>query len=77
LIVFRSFWQVSGNSMYLMLTQLRQNFFSNRVVNLWKNLPEEVASSINCFKGWFDKYFADNRCSMGWWNGTNSSTKIG
>jgi len=44
-------------------TQLRQNFFSNRVVNLWNNLPEEVvmAPSVNCFKGRFDRYYADNR----------------
>ena len=44
-------------------TQLRQNFFSNRVVKLWNNLPEEVvmAPTVNCFKGRFDRHSADNR----------------
>ena len=49
-------------------TQLRQNFFSNRVVKLWNNLPEDVvmAPTVNCFKGRFDRYTADNRYSMEW-----------
>ena len=49
-------------------TQLRQNFFSNRVVNMWNDLPQEVvmASTVNCFKGRFDRYSADNRYSMEW-----------
>ena len=48
--------------------QLRQNFFSNRVVKLWDNLPEEVvtAPTMNSFKGRFDKHSADNRYSMEW-----------
>jgi len=50
-------------------TQLRQNFFSNRVVNLWNNLPEEVvmAPPVNCFKARFDRYYPDNRYSVVWW----------
>jgi len=49
-------------------TQLRQNFFSNRVVNMWNDLPQEVvmAPTVNCFKGRFDRYSADNRYSMEW-----------
>ena len=49
-------------------TQLRQNFFSNRVIKLWNSLPEEVmtAPTVNCFKGRFDRFSADNRYSMEW-----------
>ena len=49
-------------------TQLRQNFFSNGVVKLWNNLPEEVAMAptVNCFKGRFDRHSADNRYSTEW-----------
>jgi len=49
-------------------TQLRQNFFSNRVVNMWNDLPQEVviAPTVNCFKGRFDRYSAGNRYSMEW-----------
>jgi len=56
-------------------TQLQQNFFSNRVVNLWNNLPEEVvmAQTVNCFKGRFDKCNADKRFSMEWWYKTDTS----
>ena len=56
-------------------TQLRQNFFSNRVVNLWNNLPEEVvmAQTVNCFKGRLDKYNADKRFSMERWYKTDTS----
>jgi len=39
--------------------QLRANFFGYRVVNVWNSLPEEVvtASSVNCFKGRFDRLY--------------------
>jgi len=49
-------------------TQLRQNFFSNGVVKLWNNLPEDVAMAptVNCFKGRFDRHSAVNRYSMEW-----------
>jgi len=42
-------------------TQLRANFFSYRVVNLWNRLPEDVisASSVNMFKLRLDKYWAN------------------
>jgi ribonuclease P/MRP protein subunit RPP40 len=51
-----------GNSMKLKKQasniQLRLNFFSFRVVNMWNSLPEDVvnAPSVNCFKGRFDRY---------------------
>lgn len=37
--------------------QLRSNFFSMRVVNLWNSLPEDVVSapSLNAFKGRLDR----------------------
>jgi len=40
------------------LSGVRQQFFSFRVVNLWNSLPEEVvcAPSLNAFKGRRDKY---------------------
>lgn len=49
-------------------TQLRANFFGNRIVNLWNSLPEYVveAPSVNCFKGRFDRYSVGNRFSMEW-----------
>jgi hypothetical protein len=49
-------------------TQLRQNFFDMRIVNLWNSLPDDVvkAPTVNCFKGRFDRYNADNRYSTEW-----------
>ena len=40
-------------------TKQFQHFFSNRVVNIWNNLPPEVVSapSTNCFKNQIDKLF--------------------
>ena len=39
-------------------TNLRQNFFTSRVVNEWNSLPSSVveADTINCFKNRLDKY---------------------
>ena len=39
--------------------QVRQNFFSNRVVDLWNNLPASVveSESVNTFKTKLDKYW--------------------
>jgi ribonucleases P/MRP protein subunit RPP40 len=44
---------------------VRKYFFSNRVVNEWNNLSEEIvnSSSINEFKSKIQKYFEDNRSS--------------
>ena len=38
---------------------VRKNFFSVRVANIWNNLPESVveASSVDTFKSRFDKHF--------------------
>ena len=42
-------------------TSLRQKFFSNRVVNLWNSLPEDVVSceSINAFKNSLDTHWSN------------------
>ena len=39
-------------------TDLRRNFYSNRVVNLWNNLPTEMkdAKSLNIFKSLLDAH---------------------
>jgi len=41
--------------------QVRQNFFSVRIVNLWKKLPESVveSASVNVFKKRLDDWIAD------------------
>ena len=38
-----------------------KHFFTNRVINLWNSLPEEVvyASSLNMFKNKLDKHLQD------------------
>ena len=40
---------------------LRGNYFSNRVVNLWNSLPGEVvtAPSVDAFKARLDKHWED------------------
>jgi len=44
--------------------QLRANFFGFRVVNVWNSLPEKVvtSSSVNCFKGRFDRLYEKVCC---------------
>ena len=39
-------------------SELRRNFFSNRVVQPWNELPDAVksAESVNAFKNGYDKY---------------------
>ena len=39
-------------------TDLRRNFFTQRVVNLWNSLPSEAveATSLNVFKARIDKF---------------------
>jgi len=56
---------------------LRHTFFSNRVVKLWSNLPEEVvmAPTMNCFKWRFDGHIADSRYSMEWKYGPAENTQ--
>ena len=38
-----------------------KHFFTNRVVNVWNNLPSHVASAetVNMFKNSFDKLYKD------------------
>jgi len=42
-------------------TELRQHFFSERVINLWNKLDEDTvcASSLNCFKQYIQKLYQD------------------
>ena len=37
---------------------IRKNFFSQRVINVWNSLPSEVveAESVNAFKNRYDKF---------------------
>jgi len=46
---------------------IRKNFFSQRVVNMWNELPEIVveSESVNSFKNKYDKYVGDRRCRLG------------
>ena len=59
--------QLRGHSLKLhkkpVNTKMRQMFFSQRVVNAWNVLPEEVvqASSINAFKSRLDKFWKIER----------------
>ena len=41
--------------------KIRSNFFANRVINTWNNLPEDVvtAPSINSFKSRLDSFWKD------------------
>ena len=38
--------------------ELRKNFFTNRIVNVWNDIPYEIrtAPSINSFKNQYDEY---------------------
>ena len=47
-------------------SQLRLQFFSFRVTNLWNCLPEEVVSvpSLNAFKGRLDKFWYNCQFSL-------------
>ena len=42
-------------------TELRKNFFTQRVVNLWNSLPVEVveATLLNIFKTWVDGFLIE------------------
>jgi len=44
-------------------TQIRKYFFGLRTVNSWNQLPERIAqaSSVNSFKGLYDRHHADQR----------------
>ena len=42
-------------------TRQFQNFFTNRIINPWNNLPDLTvnAGSLNCFKNYVDSNFKD------------------
>jgi len=44
----------------------RSNFFTNRIVNVWNKLPNEVvqARNLNCFKSMLDKWMKSNCKSL-------------
>ena len=44
----------------------RSNYFFNKLINDWNNLPAFVvnANSVNCFKSLIDNYFLDSRFSF-------------
>ena len=44
----------------------RSNYFFNKLINDWNNLPDFVvnANSVNCFKSLIDNYFLDSRFSF-------------
>jgi hypothetical protein len=44
-------------------SNIKQNFFSLCVVNMWNSLPEEVVTveSVNSFKARFDRWYADSK----------------
>ena len=56
--------QTRGNSMKLTKQRYRcntrGNFFANRTVNLWNNLPDSIitAPSVNAFKNRLDRHWA-------------------
>ena len=47
-------------------TRLRANVFGYRIVNLWNTLPQDIvtASSVNAFKGKFDRHCFSSRYEM-------------
>ena len=42
-------------------TKQFQKFFTNRIINVWNNLPQVTvnANSLNCFKNYIDNNFRD------------------
>ena len=58
-----SMYDLRGHSLKLVVNRsrlsVRQNFFSQRVVNAWNGLPQNVidAPSINSFKNRLDKFW--------------------
>jgi len=59
-------------------SQIRNNFFGMKIVNLWNSLSDTVATapSVNCFKERFDRQNAGNRFSMEWVNGEGRGETI-
>ena len=66
LFVFNSYDKTRSNSLKLIKNSTNstqfKHFFTNRVINLWNNLPEHVAKaeSTNCFKNKIDKIFKEH-----------------
>ena len=66
LLVFNSYNRTRSNSLKLTKCSTNrsqfQHFFTNRIINLWNNLPEHVAKakSVNCFKNNIDQIFREH-----------------
>ena len=54
------FLKIKKNRVY---TNLRQNFFTYRIVDKWNNLSEEVvnSSTLNCFKNGLDQTWKEHK----------------
>ena len=61
-----------GNKYKLQLTHihynLRKHFFSNRIIEVWNSLPNDVvlAESTNIFKNRLDKFWANQDFKYDW-----------
>ena len=57
---------------------LRKFFFTNRIVNLWNDLPDCVvtAVNINTFKGRLDKYWANQEIFYNWESEFSTGTGV-
>jgi len=70
---YRNFFQLDGNTRtrghkyklakYRSRLDTRKNYFSQRVVNEWNQLPAVVveAESVNSFKNRYDRYISEKK----------------
>ena len=48
--------------------KIRDNFFTNRVINIWNSLPDNVvcAETTNAFKNLLDKFWSNQEFKFKW-----------
>ena len=48
--------------------KIRDNFFTNRVINVWNSLPDNVvcAKTTNAFKNLLDKFWSNQEFKFNW-----------